>query len=462
MDSRVRNFFDGIKGKKIAFLGAGVTNIPLARLFLEKGAVVTICDRRSREEIGKEAPELEEKGAVLKLGDGYLDIAGFDMVFRTPGMYFHLPELEEASRRGVVVTSEMEVFFELCPAKTVAVTGSDGKTTTTTIISEMLKAQGFKVHIGGNIGTPLLPIIEEIGPEDVAVAELSSFQLISMRKSPDIAVITNISPNHLDVHKDMDEYIEAKKNIFLHQGADSRLVLNADNEITRSFVGKARGQALLFSRKEKVEWGACLDGNKICAAAGGALHEVMEVDDIFIPGKHNVENYLAAVAALWGIVEPGVMRDVARSFAGVEHRIEFVCEKDGVRWYNDSIATSPTRTIAGLDSFSQKVILIAGGYDKNIPFAPLAPKILEKVKCLILCGATAEKIEAAVRAEEGFSEEKLPIIKVASLEEAVRAAQKVAVAGDVVTLSPACASFDMYPNFEARGRHFKELVKKIC
>lgn len=460
MDCRVRRFFEEIKGKRIALFGVGVTNRPLALKFLQKGAFVTVCDRRTREELGDIALELEAAGARLRLGEGYNRTDGFDMVFRTPGMYYHLPELERARRQGVAVTSEMEVFFELCPAKIVAVTGSDGKTTTTSIIAEMLRAQGKRVHLGGNIGTPLLPLIEEIDADDVVVVELSSFQLISMRKSPHIAVVTNISPNHLDVHKDMDEYIEAKKNIFIHQTASSRLVLNADNEITRSFADLARGQALLFSRKGQVEWGTQLMGDKICALAGGACHEVMDVSDIFLPGVHNVENYLAAVAALWGIVEPGVMRDVARSFRGVEHRIEFVCETDGVRWYNDSIATSPTRTIAGLDSFSQKVILIAGGYDKHIPFAPLAPKIIEKVKCLILCGATAGLIEAAVRAADGFSEERLPVVRVDSLEEAVRTARDFARVGDIVTLSPACASFDMYTNFEARGRHFKEIVNR--
>ncbi|MDR3645689.1 MAG: UDP-N-acetylmuramoyl-L-alanine--D-glutamate ligase, partial [Clostridia bacterium] len=340
----------------------------------------------------------------------------------------------------------------------IAVTGSDGKTTTTTVISEMLASQGLTVHLGGNIGHPLLPEIANIAPGDMAVVELSSFQLISMRRSPDIAVVTNVSPNHLDIHKDMQEYISAKRNVFLHQNAFGRAAVNLDNDITASFVPEARGQCFVFSRRRPVEYGAYLEGGVLRFNDGMRVHDVMEARDIRIPGMHNVENYLAAISALWGVVSSENMRKVARSFAGVEHRNELVRELGGVKYYNDSIATSPTRTIAGLDSFDRSVILIAGGYDKHIPFDVLGPKVVEKVKRLILLGKTADKIEEAVRAAQGFDAEKLPVVKVATLEDAVADARGHAAPGDIVTLSPACASFDGFRNFEERGRIFKEIV----
>ena len=316
--------------------------------------------------------------------------------------------------------------------------------------------------MGGNIGFPLLPRIEQIGPDDRAVVELSSFQLISMRKSPDVAVVTNVAPNHLDVHKDMQEYIDAKRNIYLHQGGLSRTVINADNEITASFLPEIRGEALQFSRKITPKLGCYLaEDGTLTMADRHSVTPVLHMEEIKIPGIHNVENYLAAISAVWGEVSKETIVEVAKSFAGVEHRIELVRELDGVKWYNDSIASSPTRTIAGLNSFRQKIILIAGGYDKKIPFEPLAPKILEKVKVLILMGVTAPKIEAAVTGCPGYAESGLRILHVSSMQEAVEQAKQAAGEGDIVSLSPACASFDLYPDFEARGRHFKELVKAL-
>ena len=377
-------------------------------------------------------------------------------------MNYLTPALQQARESGVAVTSEMELFFELCPCKIYAVTGSDGKTTTTSVIAEFLKAQGFRVFLGGNIGFPLLPRIEQIGPDDRAVVELSSFQLISMRKSPDVAVVTNVAPNHLDVHKDMQEYIDAKRNIYLHQGGLSRTVINADNEITASFLPEIRGEALQFSRKTTPKLGCYLaEDGTLTMADRHSVTPVLHMEEIKIPGIHNVENYLAAISAVWGEVSKETIVEVAKSFAGVEHRIELVRELDGVKWYNDSIASSPTRTIAGLNSFRQKIILIAGGYDKKIPFEPLAPKILEKVKVLILMGVTAPKIEAAVTSCAGYAESGLRILHVSSMQEAVEQAKQAAGEGDIVSLSPACASFDLYPDFEARGRHFKELVKAL-
>ena len=456
-----KQFFGQIKGKKIAMCGIGVSNTPLILSFLNKGAKVYACDRRSREMIGEIADTLEKAGAELCLGDRYLDNLEVDIIFRTPGMSFNLPELEAARKKGIAVTSEMEVFFDLCPATLFAITGSDGKTTTTTLISKMLEAEGKRVFVGGNIGKPLLPEIENITRDDFVVVELSSFQLISMRKSPDVAVVTNLAPNHLDVHKDMEEYIDAKKNIILHQNAFSRTVLNHDNEITRDFKKYVRGQSLSFSMTEPLKNGAWLEADgTIHMSYRGIDAPIMHRDDIAILGDHNVENYLAAITAVWGYVGMDSIKKVAKEFMGVEHRIEFVREVNGVKYYNDSIASSPTRTIAGLKAFPQKVHLIAGGYDKHIPYEPLVPYILQKVEKLYLCGATADKIEKAVRSDVNYSGTP-EIIRVQNIEAAVNKAKELAKSGDIVTLSPASASFDAYPNFVARGNHFKELVNKL-
>ena len=453
-----QQFFRYLKGKTVAFCGVGRTHMPLIELFQEKGAVVTVRDQRPLEKLGENGEVLRSLGVELRLGEDYLQDLNEDIIFRTPGMRYHLPQLEEARARGCAVTSELELFFRLCPCKIYGVTGSDGKTTTTSIIAEFLKAQGKTVHLGGNIGKPLLPEIESIAPEDVAVVELSSFQLISMRESPDVAVVTNLSPNHLDVHKDMQEYIDAKKNILLHQGALSRTVLNAGNEITAGFAPEVRGDCWMFRRGAPVERGVWCDGENIYVHG----EKLLEVSQIKIPGWHNVENYMAAIAAVWGDVEPQTIRHVAETFAGVEHRAEFVRELGGVKYYNDSIATSPTRVISGMLSlFPQKILMIAGGYDKHIPFEPLGPAVCEKVKTLILLGSTAQKIQDAVMAAPQYREGCPEILRVETMEEAVAAAAAHAQPGDIVSLSPACAAFDLYPNFEVRGRHFKEIVNKL-
>ena len=456
-----KQFFAKLKDKKIAMCGIGVSNTPLILSFLEKGARVFACDRRTREQIGPMAEALEKAGAELRLGETYLDDLEVDIIFRTPGMSFNLPELEAARKRGIAVTSEMEVFFDLCPATIFAITGSDGKTTTTTLIAKMLEAQGKRVYMGGNIGNPLLPEIENITADDFVVVELSSFQLISMRKSPDVAVVTNVAPNHLDVHKDMDEYVEAKRNILMHQNAFSRTVLNYDNEITAGFKANVRGQSLGFSMERPIKNGAWLDENGMLHMAyRGIDAPVMHKNDITILGDHNVANYLSAISAVWGYVSISNIRQVAKEFTGVEHRIEFVREIDGVKYYNDSIASSPTRTIAGLKAFEGNVILIAGGYDKKIPFEPMAPYVIDKVKLLLLSGPTAEKIETAIKTNENYKGSP-EIVRVQNIDEAVKVARQRAKAGDVVTLSPACASFDAFPNFTARGNHFKRLVENL-
>lgn len=452
-------FYKSLKGRRVALCGIGRTHMPLAELFLRCGAIVSARDRREFSQLGQDGEKLRALGVKLVLGEDYLENLTEDVVFRTPGMKFHLPQLAQARERGSVVTSEMEVFFQLCPCKIYAVTGSDGKTTTTSILARFLEAQGKTVHLGGNIGRPLLPEIESIGPEDAAVAELSSFQLISMRQSPDVAVVTNLAPNHLDWHKDMAEYVDAKKNIFVHQNAFSRTVLNFDNEITAGFAPQARGDLWGFSRKERPRRGVWCDGESILVNG----EPLLPVSRIKLPGWHNVENYMAAIAAAWGDVDPARMIEVAEEFGGVEHRMEFVRELDGVKYYNDSIASSPSRTISGTLACCEKnLVLLCGGYDKHIPYEPLGPAICGKAKALILMGDTGPKIEAAVRAAENYREGAPVILHAKDMEEAVALARKAAQPGDLVSLSPASASFDLYPNFEARGRHFKDLVHHLA
>ena len=462
MNTSAERFFRFVKGKTVAFIGIGTSNLPLIRLFAEKDAKVQALDKKDFESLGQNGVLAKEYGAELILGDSYLDNIDADIVFRSPGTPFYRPELVAVREGGRVLTSEMEVFFDLCPCKTIAVTGSDGKTTTTTIISEFLKAAGKTVHLGGNIGKPLLPEIESISEKDIAVVELSSFQLISMRKSPDIAVVTNLAPNHLDIHKDMQEYIDSKKNIVLHQNAFAKAVVNLDNEIANGFSVDVRGQLAKFSVKEEVANGAFLRGTTVCYNDYGKVTEIMDIRDIRIPGMHNVENYLAAISAVWGLVDVDVIVKVAKEFGGVAHRAEFVREYRGVKYYNDSIAFSPTRTACGtLSLYDEKIAIIAGGYDKHIPYEPLGSVINDKVKLLILLGDTAPKIEEAVRSAANFDEAAIRIINVTNMEEAVQAAVENTAEGDIVSLSPASASFGLYKNFEERGNHFKAIVNGL-
>ena len=456
--STIQEYLAGLKGKRVAVIGIGVSNTPLIKMLLRAGVKVTACDKKPMNAFAGLAEELESLGAKLKLGEDYLEDLDFEVIFRTPGMRPDLPQLVAAQQKGAILTSEMEVFFQVCPCHTIAVTGSDGKTTTTTIIAELLKAAGETVYVGGNIGKPLLPDVDGMEPGDIAVLELSSFQLMTMDRSPNIAVVTNLAPNHLDVHKSMEEYIEAKENIFLHQSEQDLLVVNADNEITHGFAGEAQGRVSMFSRLSEPARGAFLRDGVIWVR--NEMHErpVLPVSDILLPGTHNVENYMAAIAALDGLVPDPVVRAFAQKFAGVEHRIELVRTLNGVKYYNDSIASSPSRTIAGLRSFHQKVILIAGGYDKHIPFDVLGPEVIAHVKELFLTGDTAEKIKAAVEACPDYLSAALPITVIDGFEEAVLAAHKAARPGDVVILSPACASFDKFKNFMERGAAFKKII----
>ena len=454
----LREYVDSLQNKTVAVLGIGVSNTPLVRLLLDSGIRVTACDRRAREELGALADELERAGCGLRLGPDYLKGLHEDVIFRTPGLRPDVPQIAVAVADGSVLTSEMEAFFQVCPCPIIAVTGSDGKTTTTTIIAELLKASGRTVWLGGNIGHPLLCDAGRMQPHDYAVLELSSFQLMTMTRSPHIAVLTNLAPNHLDVHKSMEEYVWAKENIFRHQQPGDTAIFNLDNAITRELSAHAPGRALYFSRQAEPENGVFLRGDAVISRRDGRERQIMTTEDIRLPGVHNVENYMAAIAAVDGLVPDGIIRDFARSFGGVEHRIELVRTYRGVRYYNDSIASSPSRTIAGLRSFKEKVILIAGGYDKHIPFDVLGPEVTSHVKLLVLCGATAGKIRAAVEAAPDYRPGHPEIMEVSPFRAAVEAARDRAVSGDVVTLSPACAAFDQFKNFAERGKTFKEIV----
>ena len=443
-----------LRGKRVTVIGIGVSNRPLLALLARAGALVTARDKKTEDQLGDIAPQLKEWGVELVLGEQYMENIEGDVVFRTPGLRPDHPGLLAAAQKGACVTSEMEVFFDVCPCPVIAVTGSDGKTTTTSVIAEMLRADGKTVWLGGNIGTPLLDQAENMQPDHVAVLELSSFQLMSMKKTPSVAVITNLSPNHLDWHRDFEEYVEAKCNLFKNQGKEDVLVLNYDNLPSRQLAEKAPGQVRFFSRESLALPGGVWLKNGELLDNG---EPIMEMGDIRIPGMHNVENYMAACAALRGIVSHEVMRQVAREFNGVEHRLELARELDGVKYYNDSIASSPSRTLAGLKCFpADKIILIAGGYDKHIPFDELGNALPAGIKTLLLCGATADK------ASPDYAEGKPAIARFDNLDDTVAYARKIARPGDLVLLSPACASFDQFPNFAARGRYFKELVHKLA
>ena len=446
-------FKKSVLNKKISVIGMGISNRPLIKYLIEYGADVTAYDRRTKEELGDIYSEFSKLGVKIVSGKDYLENLSGDIIFKTPGLRFDHPSLIKAKENGSVITSEMEVFFDICPAKIIAVTGSDGKTTTTTLIHKMMTEQGYKTWLGGNIGNPLLCDAEKMTSEDWVILELSSFQLHTMRKSPHIAVITNLSPNHLDVHKDYAEYIDAKKNIMLYQHADDKLVVNASNGETAKIGGQAKGKCVDFSSKEQAY--ITLDDGKIMRNG----KKVIDIADIKIPGMHNVENYMAAIAAVEGLVDDNVIKSVAQRFGGVEHRIELVRIVDGVKYYNSSIDSSPNRSINTLRVFDKKVIMIAGGKAKGIPYDELGPSLAEKVKILILIGKTADKIEDALK-KTGKADE-VEVIRCGTYEEVVETAHEKAESGDIVLLSPASTSFDMFANFEQRGNLFKKLVNEL-
>ena len=457
----LNEYIESIKEKRIAVIGIGVSNEPLIELLLNKGCHLTACDKRSMEEMGEEGRKLEAMGAELKLGEDYLEGLDQDIIFRTPGLMPFDPHLEAAKARGSLVTSEMELFMSLCPCPIIAVTGSDGKTTTTTIISELLKAAGYNVHLGGNIGHPLLCETGEIKERDVTVLELSSFQLHSMRCCPDVAVITNLSPNHLDKHKDFQDYIDAKRAVFEQQTEAHRLVLNRDDSHSEYYASFAKAPISYFSDKGNVQNGAVCEDGVIYRVVDSQRRPVMEAKEIKLPGEHNLLNYLAAFAATEGWASDQVCAQVARTFAGVEHRLEQVRVLHGVTYINDSIGTSPTRTSAGLHALKTKPIVIAGGYDKHLPFDGLGDELCLLSKRVFLTGDTAQRIKEAILTSKYYAQSQLEVTVIDDFKETVLAAAASAVEGDIVLLSPACAAFDKFKNFMERGKFFKEIVMEL-
>lgn len=466
MNKRFDEYKREIAGKRVAAVGLGISNRPLLRYLADLGVDISGFDSAPYEKLESFIKEFDDYNNVhFYTGPDYLDeLIGFDIIFKTPAIRPDVPAFLMETRRGALMTSEMEVFMKMCNAKIFAVTGSDGKTTTTTLIGKILEEQGYKVWVGGNIGTPLFDKLDTIEETDMVVLELGSFQLQTIKdKSPEVAVITNVSPNHLDFHKVIDEYIWAKKNIYRFQKSGDKLILNLDNKITAGFQTDAKADIVWFSRKTVPENGAYLDGEKILYYENGKGNYLFDKSRILLKGIHHVENFMAAISAVYHYVDLENIIKVAGSFTGVEHRTEPVMEVNGVWYYNDSIGSSPTRTSASLHAFDGKLILIAGGYDKKIPYDIMGPLIIEKVKALILVGQTAPKIRAAFEAEKLRSGrgKDIPVIETTTIEDAVTAASGFAENGDTVILSPASASYDMFPNFEVRGKVFKDAVKKL-
>lgn len=462
-NQKLEEFETYLRGKKVAVIGMGVSNSPLIEYLHTLTCNTTVFDKREEEKIDCEVlQKLEEFGVEKHFGEDNLSyLKGFDVIFRSPSCRPDTPEIVAEVERGAILTSEIELVLELCPGRVIGVTGSDGKTTTTTLIYEMIQKKGYPCYLGGNIGYPIFTKLHEMTNEIIVVLELSSFQLMDTKVSPDIAVITNIAPNHLDIHKSYEEYIDCKENIFRFQDQKGILVTNFENAITRKLAEEVPGRVVFFSSKTKLENGYFYEDGIIKKSEDGLRRHIVATKDIPLRGVHNFENICTALAATDTLVDVDTQREVIQNFKGVEHRLEFVREINGAKWYNDSIGTSPSRTIAGLNSFDEDIVLIAGGYDKHLDYAPIAKPILENVRELVLMGATAPKIYEAVMAEAKKERRQIPVHMCDSLQEAVTTAKEVAKLGDVVLFSPASASFDLFKNFAERGEKFKDLVKKL-
>jgi len=463
VNKKLEEFNNYIKNKKVAIIGLGISNIPLIDYLHKLGSNIMLFNNKPIDTLDNNIlDKIYEYKIEYSFGENYLSkLKGFDVIFRSPSCRPDLPEIQREIARDAVITSEIELVLEMCPGTTIAVTGSDGKTTTTSLIYKILKEENLNCYLGGNIGTPLFTKIKDMRPEDYVVLELSSFQLMTMTTSPKVAVITNITPNHLDIHKSYEEYIQSKANIFKYQGENDLLVLNHDNEITKGFEKVAKSKVIYFSSKQKLDNGLILDNGIIKECDNGLRRHVVNTKNIKLRGIHNSENICAAIAATSKIASIDAQVKAISNFSGVNHRLEFVKEINGAKWYNDSIASSPTRTIAGLNSFDEDIVLIAGGYDKHLDYRPLAQPIVNKVSKLILLGQTSDKIYQAVIELLRNENKELDIFKVNTLEEAINKAKEVSKKGDIVLFSPASASFDMFKNFEERGNRFKQLVNKL-
>ena len=462
-NEKLNEFNDYIRYRKVAIIGLGVSNLPLLDYLYDKKANVTIFDEREYDQIPKDNIEkITNYGFMMHFGKDCMQyLKNFNVIFRSPSCLPTKPELVEEANRGALVTTEVELLMQMCPAKIIGITGSDGKTTTTSLVNSILQKAGYKTFLGGNIGTPLFTKLSEIAPEDIVVLELSSFQLMGMEVSPQIAVITNITPNHLNIHKDYQEYIDAKKNIFKYQDENGILVLNYDNEITKECAKEANGKVIFFSSQTKLDNGYIVDEDVIKECDDKVRKHILNTEDVILRGNHNYQNIATAIAATASLVDAETAVKAIKEFKPVEHRIEFVEEIDGVKWYNDSASSSPSRTLSGLNAFKENIVLIAGGYDKNLDYTPLAKPIVDKVKTLILIGQTSGKIYDVVKEELEKENKNLDIYMCETLEETIPIAKKNAKSGDVVLFSPASASFDMFKNFADRGNQFKNLVKNL-
>ena len=462
-NTKLEEFNKYIKGKKVAIIGLGVSNLPLIDYLYEKEAKVTIFDNKEKDKISNEIlNKIDNYNFNYFFGENsFENLKNFNLIFRSPSVLPTNQYLLEESNRGAIVTTEVELLMKMCPCKIVGVTGSDGKTTTTSLINAILKEGGYKTHLGGNIGTPLFTKLPEIEPNDILVLELSSFQLMGMEVSPNISVITNITPNHLNIHKDYEEYIESKKNIFKYQSINDTLILNYDNEITRNCAKEAKGKVVFFSSKEKLSNGYIVDGNIIKKCEDGIRLHILNTDEVILRGNHNYQNIATAIAATESLVNLDIAVRAIKTFKPVEHRIEFVRELDNVKWYNDSASSSPTRTISGLNAFHEDIVLIAGGYDKNLDYTPIAKPIIDKVKTLILFGQTSGKIFEAVKKELDKENKNLDIHLCNNLQDSVTLAKKLSKSGQIVLFSPASASFDQFKDFADRGRQFKKMVNNL-
>ena len=463
INKKLEEFNKFLDSKKVAIIGMGVSNLPLLDYFYDKNAKVTVFDKNTpsdeiMEKINKYRYEVE-------IGEYNLSrLNGFDTIFRSPSVLPTREELVTAANKGAIITSEIEMVLKLAPCKIIGVTGTEGKTTTTSIIYEILKSSGKNCFLGGNIGKPIFTEIKNMKPEDIVVLELSSFQLMGMEVSPDISVVTNMYPDHLNIHSSYEEYQQAKKNIFLHQNENGVVILNYDNEITRKFADEVKSKLVFFSSLEKLENGYVYDrkDETIKSYVNGKSKNILKKQEIKLRGIHNYENICAALAATAPIVDEKSQIKAIKEFNGVEHRLEFVRELNGVKYYNDSIGTSPASTIAGLNAFDENIILLAGGSDKGLDYTEIGETIAKKVRVLLLTGPTAEKIENATKlAMSKSGKETVEIIHCKDLQEAVSMANEKAKSGEIVLMSPASASFDAFKNFIERGIKFKEFVNNL-
>ena len=463
-NKKLEEFEKNIKNKKVAVIGVGVSNIPLIDYLYEKQAIVTIFDNKEAEKIPKEISEkIKKYNFEFYFGSRSLDnLHGYDIIFRSPSCLPTKPELVREKERGAIITTEIEQLIKMAPCKVIGITGSDGKTTTTTLTAKILEDAGYNVYLGGNIGIPLFTKLKDIKPEDIIVLELSSFQLMGMEVSPDISAITNITPNHLNVHKDYQEYIDAKKNIYKHQKSTGILVLNADNELTNACQDDANGDVILFSSKQKLSYGYIVEDGIIKKCNDGIRRHLISQDEIKLKGIHNLQNICTALALTENLVDTEKALDTIKEFSGVHHRLELIRILNGVEWYNDSASTSPTRGISALNSFDKEIVLIAGGADKNLDYTPFGKAIVEKnVKSLILIGQTADKIYTAVKNELEKQNKILDIHMCETFKQSLELAKRIAKPGQIVLFSPASTSFDMFKDMYDRGDRFREEVNKF-